>query len=244
MKTARKEKAHGAQGETGTTLVELMIAFMLLSVLSVAIVSVSGQMVADSTNADQRTVIYSDAQVIMDTITREIQAATYACGAVTGSTSCSTPLEPIAYAGPKEITFYSSLSSDKSSTGPTKFDITLTGSNLVETTWTADAGSGGAGWTYPAAGSAQTLATDVDSSHGNLFNYYSSSENAVTTPGTSLSDSPALVQSGGTTSTGTGNIEAVRIDLWTDPNGGGAGPSAEVTTVVHLLNYDYTNGIN
>jgi Tfp pilus assembly protein PilW len=244
MKTALMDRRPGGKGETGTTLVELMIAFMLLSVLCVAIVSVSGQMVADSTNADQRTVVYSDAQVVMDTITRQIQAATAACGAVTGSTTCNTTLEPIAYAGPKEITFYSSLTSDESGTGPTKFDITLSGGNLVETTWPADAGSGGVGWTYPAAGGAQTLAADVDGSHGSLFAYYTSSENAVTTPGTSLTDSPALVQSGGTSSTGTGNIEAVRIDLWTDPAGSGAGPSVEVTTVVHLLNYDYTNGIN
>jgi hypothetical protein len=40
---------------------------------------------------------------------------------------------------------------------------------------------------------------------------------------------------------GTGLIDSVEIDLWTDPNGLGQTPVIENTTTVHLINVDFTN---
>ncbi len=77
----------------------------------------------------------------MDTITRQIRAATYAANGFPS-------LEPVAYASAGEITFYANLLPNVLAAGPVKYDIKLTGADLVETTWQPDTGSGGLGWTY------------------------------------------------------------------------------------------------
>ena len=53
----------------------------------------------------------------------------------------------MAYASGNEITFYASLLPNELGTGPVKFDIKASGSDLVETTWQPDSGSGGSGST-------------------------------------------------------------------------------------------------
>ena len=219
--------------EQGMTLVELMIAFLLTGILVIAAMSATGQLVRDTTNANTRTRLNSEAQLVMDTISRQIRAATYAANGYPS-------LEPVAYASANEITFYASLLPNELGEGPVKFDITLTGSDLVETTWQPNPGTGGAGWTYPAAGAVQTLATDVDGSR-TLFSYYAEGVDPLTDPGDTLSVDPPMTQALVKAPGGTGLIDAVVIDLWLDPNGTGQAPIVEVTTTVHLINVDFTN---
>ena len=129
--------------------------------------------------------------------------------------------------------------------GPIKYDIKLTGTKLVETTWQPDTNSGGGGWTYtcnntpPCSGASVTLATDVDPSHV-LFTYYALGVNTVSDPTGNLSASPAMTQAV-TGAGGTDQIDSVKIDLWLDPNGAGGSTAVEDTTTVHLINVDYAN---
>lgn len=225
--TTRVRRARGNQSrdERGMTLVELMVAFLLLGILCMTVMSASSHLVGDTANADTRTNMNSDAQLVLDAISRPLAAAT----AIVSDGSAIT------YAAPDEVTFYSSLSPNDSDVGPEKLDIALDGSDLVETTWTAVDGGGGV-WTYPGAGTVQTLSSNVDSSQGPLFSYYTHKQDAVTYSATSLPETPTVDGSD------IGTIEAVRIDLWVDPGGSSTNPVVEDTTVVHLLNVDYTNG--
>jgi Tfp pilus assembly protein PilW len=213
------------------TLVELMIAFLLTTILCVTAMSATSHLVGDASHANTRIRLNSEAQLVMDSISRQIRAATYAANGFPS-------LEPVAYASADEITFYASLLPNSLGAGPVKFDITATGSDLVETTWQPDAGSGGSGWTYTTPGVARTLATDVDPSHV-LFSYYAQSVDPLTDPGGNLA--VPMTQSLGEATGGTGVIDAVVIDLWLDPSGAGKGPFVEVTTTVHLINVDFTN---
>jgi Tfp pilus assembly protein PilW len=217
--------------ERGMTLVELMIAFLLTTILCVTAMSATSALVGDATNANTRIRLNSEAQLVMDGISRQIRAATYAANGYPS-------LEPVAYASAKEITFYASLLPNSLGSGPVKFDIKASGPDLVETTWQPDAGSGGSGWTYTSPGVAQTLATDVDESHV-LFSYYAQGVDPITDPAGNLA--VPMSQSLGDATGGTGVIDAVVIDLWMDPNGAGHSPYVEVTTTVHLINVDFTN---
>ena len=179
------------------TLVELMIAFLLTTILCVTAMSVTTNLVGDVTSANTRIRLNSEAQLVMDSISRQIRAATYADNGYPS-------LEPVAYASANEITFYASLLPNALGTGPVKFDIKASGSDLVETTWQPDSGSGGSGWTYNTPGVAQTLATDVDESHV-LFTYYGCPPRAavpqvdpLTDPGDNLRRNyPCRSQNGG-----------------------------------------------
>jgi type II secretory pathway pseudopilin PulG len=223
------------------TLVELMIAFLLTTILCVTAMSVTSNLVGDVTSANTRIGLNSEAQLVMDGISRQIRAATYAANGYPS-------LEPVAYASANEITFYASLLPNSLGSGPVKFDIKASGRDLVETTWQPDAGSGGSGWTYTTPGVAQTLATDVDESHV-LFTYYGCPPleqecpqvDLLTDPGDSLTGQLPMTQENGLAANGTGMIHAVMIDLWLDPSGAGNRPYVEVTTTVHLINVDFTN---
>jgi Tfp pilus assembly protein PilW len=225
--------------ERGMTLVELMIAFLLTTILCVTAMSATSALVRDATNANTRIRLNSEAQLVMDGISRQVRAATYAANGYPS-------LEPVAYASANEITFYASLLPNSLGSGPVKFDVTATGSDLVETTWQPDTGSGGSGWTYTTPGVAQTLATDVDPSHV-LFTYYGCPPleqqcvqvDPLTDPGANLP--VPMTQQDADSAGGTGMIHAVVIDLWLDPNGAGNGPFVEVTTTVHLINVDFSN---
>ncbi len=233
MKHQKKlEKTEARTGdERGMTLVELMIAFLLTTILCVTAMSVTTNLVGDVTSANTRIRLNSEAQLVMDSISRQIRAATYAANGFPS-------LEPVAYASANEITFYASLLPNSLGSGPVKFDIKASGRDLIETTWQPDTGSGGSGWTYTTPGVAQTLATDVDESHV-LFTYYAQGVDPVTDSAGNLA--VPMSQSLGDATGGTGVIDAVVIDLWLDPNGAGNGPYVEVTTTVHLINVDFTN---
>ena len=84
------------------TLVELMIAFLLTTILCVTAMSVTTNLVSDVTSANTRIRLNSEAQLVMDSISRQIRAATYAANGFPS-------LEPVAYASANEITFYASL---------------------------------------------------------------------------------------------------------------------------------------
>jgi Tfp pilus assembly protein PilW len=227
MTRARAGGARRAQkrDEKGMTLVELVIAFLLMGILFTAVISATVNLVSDSINANTRVQLSSEEQVTLDMMTRQIGAATYG----------GTPSAAIEYASPTELEFYAALNPSESGVGPEQIELTLTGSSLVQTTWLATAVAGGA-FTYSVSGT-QTLATDVDSGHGALFSYYAS--NAGNPLGTLLTDSPtALTQAAGTT----GNISSVHINLWMDPHGNGGNVAVDDNTTVNLLNVVYTNG--
>lgn len=223
----RTEKACGSyrRDDSGMTLVELMVAFLLLSILCMTVMSASSHLVGDTVNADTRTKMNANAQLVMDTITRQLTAATAA----------GSPSQVVTYATPDEVTFYSSLSPNDSDVGPDKFDISLSGANLTETTWTA-VDSGGGVWTFPGSGTTETLSSNVDSSQGPLFSYYTSQQNAVTESATSVPANPTV------NSSDIGMIEAVRVDLWVGPSGSANNAVVEETTVVHLINVDCDSG--
>ena len=74
------------------TLLELMIAFLLTTILCITAMSATAHLVGDTTSANERINLNSEEQLVMDTITRQIRAATYACGLA--SPYCGVPPLP------------------------------------------------------------------------------------------------------------------------------------------------------
>jgi type II secretory pathway pseudopilin PulG len=220
---ALARRTHG-RDEDGMTLVELVIAFLLMGILFTAAISATVNLVNDSIGANTRVQLTSEEQVTLDVMTREIGAATYG----------GSPSIAVSYASPTELEFYAALNPSESGVGPEQIELALIGSSLVQTTWLA-AAAGGGSFTYSNPGTL-TLATDVDSSHGALFSYYASG--AGNPLATLLTDSPtALTVALGTTA----NISTVHINLWMDPGGAGGNLAVDDNATVNLLNVAYTN---
>jgi len=64
--------------------------------------SATSALVGNASSANTRTRLNSESQLVMDTITRQIRAATYAANGFPS-------LEPVAYASATELTFYANL---------------------------------------------------------------------------------------------------------------------------------------
>ncbi|MGC8626854.1 MAG: PulJ/GspJ family protein [Acidimicrobiales bacterium] len=228
MKRRRRPTPSRSSGspDTGMTLVELTVAFLLMAVLFTVVMSVASHFVEDDVGAGTRIVLASEGQLALDNMAREIRAAV-----PEGQPPLAAAIE---YASPTEIEFYSNLSAANSGVGPVQVEIDQTGSSLVEKTWTASLGTGGV-WEYNGSPYVQTLATDVNSSEGALFSYYPPGEDAATGP--PLSTDPPLTQAGG----GTEGIGAVQVDLWLSPHGTTGSTVVEDVTTVQLLNEQYAS---
>lgn len=216
--------------DRGASLIELMVSLLLLGIVLAIAVGTLTQLLRANQNANQRLQDTSDAQVVMDSITRLIRTAT----------PSMAPAAPIQYAGPNELTFYATTSAYTATSGPILIDLTLSGTTLTETQWPAVPGSGGVGWTFAATPShVQTLATDIDPGHGPLFTYYPVAVDPTITPSSTVSVPLSQQPNGATTA-----IDSVEVNLWIDPHGLGAGPAANDMAVVHLANVDYAEGLD
>jgi type II secretory pathway pseudopilin PulG len=236
----RLRRSRLERDERGMTLMELMIAFLLLTVLMTSVISATTNLVGDSVNSDQRVGVASQEQVTLDTITRQIET-----GVAEG-----TPASAIAFASGTEVEFYANLNDVMTDIGPEEIELELSNSTaqcpvgptscLLEATMPAASGAGGA-WTYTGTWSPlAVVATDVNSTHGAIFSYYPVGVDPIT--GTAVA-----IPNGGLSQTVVAdqaaleNIDSVHINLWMSPSGGAAGPAIEDTTTVHMLNVDYAN---
>jgi Tfp pilus assembly protein PilX len=176
MTTSRWWRTHRSGPDTGTTLVELLMTMLVVSVLSVAMTLTVTAMSRQGLHTNQRLTATQQAQTTIDHIGRELRAA---------SPQGSSPATAFSYAGPTHVTVVSSLGN---STGPSLVDLNIVSGNLQESITAADANSH---YTWTGTPIVHVLANGASGSTS-LFTYYDSSGNVLATPMTTAAQTSKI----------------------------------------------------
>jgi prepilin-type N-terminal cleavage/methylation domain-containing protein len=201
--------------ESGYTLIESMIALMLLSVVIAAAFGVVSSMQRESTFTTNRFTAEGEAQTIADRITKDLRSAvtTSATGAAFAS------------ADVYDTTFYANLADP---TGPTKLHAYLTiqpGTNVYlfhEDATPPDPGGSTGNYTYLVNPAATRIDGQYIDTSQPIFSYYDTSGNAIPTPVATASLK---------------SIDSVGINLRVRVTP--TAPIVVINTVVHIRNTDY-----
>jgi prepilin-type N-terminal cleavage/methylation domain-containing protein len=203
------------QNESGYTLIETMIAMMLLSVVVAAAFSVVAVMQRGAMVTTNRFTAEGEAQTISDRISKDIRSAVTA--SATGAAFAS--------ANVNDVTFYANLADPN---GPTRLHAYLTllgGTNVYlfheDSTPPAAGGSPG-NYTYTATPSTRIDGKYLDTSQP-IFSYFDSDGNTIATPITTV---PALR-----------SIDSVGINVRVRVTP--TSPVVVISTIVHVRNVDY-----
>jgi Tfp pilus assembly protein PilW len=221
-----RSPATGRQGgcaDEGFSLVELVTSVAVLMLVVAVVFATVDFFQSESVLATNGYTAVSQAQVLMEVMTRDVRAA---AGGVTGPTAPA-----FAYAADNEMRLYANLGDPN---GPTLLHIytsPLTGSALaIEGDSTrADSGSH---WTYNNGPTvAQFRGQYVDNTAGPVFTYYDPNGNVL----------PASPSQGGVSNLSA--IESIQVTLTVRVT-----PSSSPTTLttrIHLRNIDYNpNGFS
>lgn len=213
----------GPGWDDGLSLVEVLVAMMVMSLLGAAIVSTVSSVARGSTSATNRLRATTRAATVSDRLTKYIRAA---------HMSTTLPPAPFSVADLNHVTFQSDFGD---TTGPRQVDIALSGASsagtLTEQSTLADpAPSAGPSPTYTSphtfGGAAQTRVLapgDVDTTATGIFTFYNGAGAALAVPMTTPVEMSRIAQ--------------VRITLTT--NEPGVAAPVTVTTLVYLRNVEY-----
>jgi Tfp pilus assembly protein PilW len=201
--------------EAGYTIMETMIATMLLLVVLAAAFGVVSRMQRAALLTTNRFTAEGEAQTISDRITKDIRSAvtTSATGAAFASADVN------------DVTFYANLADP---TGPTKLHAYLTlqaGTNVYlfhEDATPPDAGGSTGNYAYSGAASTRIDGKYIDTSQP-IFSFYDSDNNPIATPIT--------------TTAGLRSIDVVGINLRVRVTP--TSPIVVMNTTVHVRNTDY-----
>lgn len=166
----RSRARRAAGDERGITLVELMVAIVVLGLLSTMVVSIYVQTtrtVTASSNLSQNTKTASN---IMNEMSRVIRSAT------NNSTGNGLYDSAIVDAKADSLTILAYVDADAVNPRPVRvtFAINATSRQIVETRWSAKAGSNGL-WIFDSSNpliSTRTLPGTIIAGNGPLFRYY------------------------------------------------------------------------
>ena len=212
---ARLRRRTRPNSESGYTLIETMVAMMLLSVVLAAAFGVVSRMQRGVMITTNRFTAEGEAQTIADRITKDLRAAvtTSATGAAFASADVN------------DVTFYANLADP---TGPTKLHAYLTqqaGTNVYlfhEDATPPDAGGSTGNYSYSGAPSTRIDGKYLDTSQP-MFSYFDANNAALTTPIT--------------TTAGLKSIDSVGINLRVRVTP--SSPIVVINTTVHVRNTDY-----
>ncbi len=205
-----------ARDERGHTLMELMVATALLSVVLAATFGSLIAMQNQQSRTTDRFTAEGEAQTIADRITKDLRTAV-----APSATSAA-----FASASPNDVTFYASLSDVN---GPTKlhaYTSVVPGTNVSvfhEDTTAPDAGGSAGNYTYSGSPVVRLDGRYIDTTQP-MFAYYDSDGNPISA--TDL-----------LTTAGLRSIDQVDITLRVQvhPNS----PSVVISTRVHIRSVDY-----
>jgi Tfp pilus assembly protein PilW len=204
-----------SDAEAGYTIMETMIATMLLLVVLAAAFGVVSSMQRAAMLTTNRFTAEGEAQTISDRITKDIRA-----GVTTSATGAA-----FASADVNDVTFYANLADP---TGPTKLHAYLTlqpGTNVYlfhEDATPPDAGGSAGNYSYSGAASTRIDGKYIDTSQP-IFSFYDSDNNPIATPIT--------------TTAGLRSIDAVGINLRVRVTP--TSPIVVMNATVHVRNTDY-----
>ena len=204
-----------SDAEAGYTIMETMIATMLLLVVLAAAFGVVSRMQRAALLTTNRFTAEGEAQTISDRITKDIRSAvtTSATGAAFASADVN------------DVSFYANLADP---TGPTKLHAYLTlqaGTNVYlfhEDATPPDAGGSTGNYAYSGAASTRIDGKYIDTSQP-IFSFYDSDNNPIATPIT--------------TTAGLRSIDVVGINLRVRVTP--TSPIVVMNTTVHVRNTDY-----
>jgi type II secretory pathway pseudopilin PulG len=212
---ARRRARIDGRSESGYTLVETMIASMLMLVVITAAFLVVSRMQRGVMLTTDRFTAEGEAQTISDRITKDIRAAV-----TTSATGAA-----FAAADVNDVTFYANLADP---TGPTKLHAYLTlqpGTHVYlfhEDATPPDAGGSTGNYSYSGAASTRIDGKYIDTTQP-IFSFYDSDNNSIPTPITST----AALRS----------IDSVGINLRVRVTP--TSPVVVMNTTVHVRNTDY-----
>ena len=201
--------------ESGFTLIETMVAMMLLSVVMAAAFGVVSVMQRGAMTTTNRFTAEGEAQTIADRITKDIRSAVTA--SATGAAFVSADVN--------NVTFYASLADPK---GPTKLHAYLTilgGTNVYlfhEDSTPPDSGGSPGNYTYSGAASTRIDGKYLDTSQP-IFSYFDADGNAITTPITTTANLRSI------------DTVGINIRVRVTPTA----PIVVINSVVHVRNVDY-----
>jgi Tfp pilus assembly protein PilW len=212
---ARRRPRLRARGEQGYTIVETMVATMLLLVVLTAAFLVVSRMQRGVMLTTDRFTAEGEAQTITDRITKDIRSAV-----TTSATGAA-----FAAADVNDVTFYANLADPA---GPTKLHAYLTlqpGTNvyLFHEDATAPDGGGSTGnYSYSGAASTRIDGKYIDTTQP-IFSFYDSDNNPIPTPITTTAALRSI------------NVVGINLRVRVTPNS----PIVVMNTTVHVRNTDY-----
>jgi prepilin-type N-terminal cleavage/methylation domain-containing protein len=210
----RRRLAAAGRPESGYTLIEMLIAMTLLSIVVAAAFSVVSVMQRGAVTTTNRFTAEGEAATIADRITKDLRAAVTA--SATGAAFASADVN--------DVTFYANLADPN---GPTKLHayLTLGGSNVYlfhEDATPPDNGGSPGNYTYTSAASTRIDGQYLDTTQP-IYSYFDADGVQIPTPIT--------------TTASLRSIDVVAINLRVRVN-----PSAPIVvfqTQVHVRNVDY-----
>lgn len=201
--------------ESGYSLIETMVAMMLLSVVIAAAFGVVSVMQRGAVTTTNRFTAEGEAQTIADRISKDIRAAV--ATSVTGAAFASADVN--------DVTFYASLADPL---GPTKLHayVTQLGTTNVylfhEDSTAPNAGGSPGNYTYPAGATTRIDGKYLDTTQP-IFSYFDSDGTAIATPITTTANLRSI------------NSVGINVRVRVTPKA----PIVVITTTVHVRNTDY-----
>ncbi len=201
--------------EGGYTLIETMVAMMLLSVVIAAAFGVVSVMQRGAVTTTNRFTAEGEAQTIADRISKDIRAAV--ATSVTGAAFASADVN--------DVTFYASLADPL---GPTKLRayVTQLGTTNVylfhEDSTAPNAGGSSGNYTYPATATTRIDGKYLDTTQP-IFSYFDSDGTPIATPITTTANLRSI------------NSVGINVRVRVNPKA----PIVVINTTVHVRNVDY-----
>ena len=206
---------HTGFGQSGATLIETMIAMMLLSIVIAAAFQVVSSMQRGAMMTTNRFTAEGEAQTIADRISKDIRSAVAV--SATGAAFASADVN--------DVTFYASLADPL---GPTKLHAYLTqlpGTNVYlfhEDSTPPNAGGSPGNYTYTGATSTRIDGKYLDTSQP-IFSYYDADGNLIPTPINTTANLRSI------------NSVGINVRVRVTPTA----PIVVINAIVHVRNIDY-----
>jgi Tfp pilus assembly protein PilW len=200
--------------ERGSSLLELMMSVLLISIVMGAVMTGTFSAQKAITGSDLRLQNLDQARTLMASLTKDVRTAV----------RLNAGSSPFVIADANHAVFYANISTTSS---PKKVDLSIDSqSRLVETVWTADAGSSAPNYTYTGPSTVRLVGRYVANTAAKpLFMYLDSSGNALMNTPLNATDLLA--------------IKAVQITLIVKKSTAAQLNATSLVNRVRLANLDY-----
>ena len=200
--------------ERGSSILELMTTVLLIGVVMAAVMAGTFSAQDAITGSDLRLQNLDQARTLMASLTKDVRTAV----------RLSAGSSPFTVADANHAVFYANIST---TSAPKKVDLSIDGqSRLVETVWTADAGTTAPNYTYTGASTVRLVGRYVANTAAKpMFTYLDSNGNALTATPLSATDLLA--------------VKAVQIQLIVKKTTAAQLNATSLVNRVRLANLDY-----